>query len=143
MRKILIVVVGVVLVGLLARNVGFLTILSRAPTPDEEQITAAFANRQSNLQVAGQGTVRRILPDDEKGRRHQKFILALSSGQTLLIAHNIDIAPRIDDLREGDTVAFLGEYEWNAQGGVVHWTHHDPRGRHPDGWLKHEGQTYQ
>ncbi len=143
MRKILIVVVGVVLVGLLARNVGFLTILSRAPTPDEEQITAAFANRQSNLQVAGQGTVLRILPDDDKGRRHQKFILTMASGQTLLIAHNIDIAPRIENLREGDTVSFYGEYEWNAKGGVIHWTHHDPSGRHADGWLQHDGKRYE
>ena len=143
MRKLLVVVIAAALVGLLAKNPGFLNSFKPTPSPGDQRIASAFANRQSNLQVAGQGTVRRILPDDVTGRRHQKFILALSSGQTLLIAHNIDIAPRIDDLREGDTVAFLGEYEWNAQGGVVHWTHHDPRGRHPDGWLKHAGETYQ
>ncbi len=143
MRKILIAAVVAVLIGLLARNASFLRTRSRAPRPDDQQIAAAFANRQSNLQVAGQGTVLRILPDDEKGRRHQKFILALASGQTLLVAHNIDIAPRIEDLREGDAVSFYGEYEWNAKGGVIHWTHHDPDGRHLDGWLQHEGKTYQ
>lgn len=87
--------------------------------------------------------VKRILPDDNEGSRHQRFIVELSSGQTLLIAHNIDIAPRIPDLRVGDEVAFGGEYDWNPEGGVIHWTHHDPGGQHPGGWLKHGGQTYQ
>lgn len=143
MRKIWVVVVGAALVGLLAGYPGLFDTSPWAPGADDPQIAEAFAKRQSDLQVAGQGTVRRILPDDASGRRHQRFILELASGQTLLIAHNIDIAPRIDDLNEGDTVAFYGEYEWNARGGVIHWTHHDPDGRHADGWLQHNGLTYQ
>jgi hypothetical protein len=39
-------------------------------------------------------------------------------------------------------VAFRGEYEWNPEGGIIHWTHHDPGGRHAGGWLKHKGKTY-
>ena len=85
----------------------------------------------------------RILADDVEGARHQRFILRLASGQTLLVAHNIDVAPRIEGLREGDTVAFRGVYEWNAEGGVVHWTHHDPDGSHAPGWLRHGGRTYE
>ena len=142
MRKVLFVVIAAVLVGLLTRHPGFFDAFTRTPASDDRLIAEAFANRQSDLQVAGQGTVRRILPDDTSGRRHQKFILALASGQTLLVTHNIDIAPRIEDLREGDTVSFFGEYEWNARGGVIHWTHHDPDGRHADGWLRHNGIIY-
>ena len=84
----------------------------------------------------------RILPDDLDGARHQRFIVQLASGQTLLFAHNIDIAPRIDELKVDDSVRFSGEYVWNAKGGVVHWTHHDPQGRHVAGWVIHNGKTY-
>ena len=103
----------------------------------------AFAQRISRLQVTGQGTVVKVLRDDGNGSRHQRFILRLASGRTVLVAHNIDLAPRIDALRPGDAVAFSGEYEWNPKGGVIHWTHRDPQGRHPAGWIRHDGKTYQ
>jgi hypothetical protein len=106
-------------------------------------IDRAFAHRFSNQQVSGQGTVVKVLADDTNGSRHQRFIVRLDSGRTLLVSHNIDLAPRIDALRAGDSVAFYGEYEWNPKGGVIHWTHHDPQGRHPAGWIRHGGKTYQ
>ena len=106
-------------------------------------LSDAFNERLSGVQAVGNGTIIKILSDDNEGSRHQRFILKLQSGQTLLIAHNIDLAPRLSKLREGDTVAFNGEYEWNSKGGVIHWTHHDPNGYHEAGWLKHNGQIYQ
>jgi hypothetical protein len=109
----------------------------------QDAIADAFANQQSNVQVSGRGRVIKILSDDNDGSRHQRFILSLSSGQTLLVAHNIDLAPRINSLKMGDTIEFYGEYEWNNKGGVIHWTHHDPDGFHEGGWLKHRGKTYQ
>lgn len=102
----------------------------------------AFESQTSKLEVEGRGVVKRILSDDNEGSRHQRFVLELSSGQTLLISHNVDLAPRIPDLQQGDEVDFRGEYDWNPEGGVIHWTHHDPAGHHPGGWLKHQGQTY-
>ena len=112
---------------------------SSAGSPDA--IAEAFRNRTSNVQVSGVGIVRRILPDDNEGSRHQRFILDLSNDQTVLVSHNIDVAARLSSLDRGDTVEFFGEYEWNANGGVIHWTHHDPVRRHVDGWLRHEGRT--
>jgi hypothetical protein len=106
-------------------------------------IAKAFASRKSNLQVSGQGIVVKLLPDDNSGIRHQRFIIKLSTGQTVLVAHNIDLAARVDGLHEGDSIQFYGEYEWNEKGGVLHWTYRDPNGSHPSGWLKHNGQTYQ
>jgi len=102
----------------------------------------AYEERRSDVQISGAGTVIRILADDDDGSRHQRFIVALASGQTLLVAHNIDVAPRVSGLQDGDAVEFNGVYEWNEEGGVVHWTHHDPDGTHRDGWIKHEGVVY-
>ena len=110
---------------------------------DDSQIARAFENETSNVQVEGEGVVTRILTDDLSGGRHQRFVVRLASGQTVLIVHNIDIATRVDGLQTGDSVSFYGEYLWNEQGGKVHWTHHDPQGKHVAGWLKHNGRTYQ
>jgi len=109
---------------------------------DDDALTYAYNKRLSDVQVRGEGRVIAILADDNDGSRHQKFILERSSGQTLLVAHNIDLSRRINLLRKGDNIEFYGEYEWNSKGGVIHWTHHDPRGRHMDGWLKHKGSKY-
>jgi len=109
----------------------------------DSAIATAFQNQQSNVQVQGSGRVSKVLADDNDGSRHQRFIVRLPSGQTVLIAHNIDLASRVASLQEGDPVEFYGEYEWNAKGGVVHWTHRDPERRHIDGWIKHNGRTYQ
>ncbi len=87
----------------------------------------AYQSQQSDLQVQGFGQLVKVLPDDNDGSRHQKFILKLNSEQTLLVAHNIDLAPRIPNLKVGDIVEFYGEYEWNKKGGVLHWTHKDPQ----------------
>lgn len=109
----------------------------------DEALARAFEQRTRNLQVEGGGVVQKVLSDDNDGMRHQRFVVALASGQTLLIAHNIELAPRVVDLREGDVLSFSGEYEWNPEGGVIHWTHRDPSKRHPAGWLKHNGKVYQ
>ncbi|MGB5684290.1 MAG: DUF3465 domain-containing protein [Candidatus Electrothrix sp.] len=114
------------------------------PTQDFVAILQeAFDNQQSDIQVQGEGIVIRLLSDDLVAPRHQRFIIRISPKQTLLIAHNIDIANRVPDLQLNSTIEFYGEYEWNAEGGVIHWTHSDPDGDHLDGWLKYAGKTYQ
>lgn len=109
----------------------------------DRAVAAAMAAHQSNVAILGEGTVVKLLPDDQRGSRHQRFLLRLSSGATLLVAHNIDLAPRLDALRAGDSLRFAGEYVWNERGGVLHWTHHDPQGQHRDGWLELADRRYQ
>lgn len=111
--------------------------------PADQALENAYRTQARDHQVSGSGTVIKLLADDNAGSRHQRFILRLNSGRTLLVSHNIDLAPRIASLQVGDLVQFNGEYEWNAKGGVLHWTHHDPQGRHEAGWLKHRDRVYQ
>jgi hypothetical protein len=116
------------------------------PTPslsDNAAIARAFANHARDIRVDGSGSVSRVLSDDNQGGRHQRFLVLLPTGQSILIVHNIDIAPRVDNLRVGDEIEFEGEYVWNERGGLVHWTHHDPSRRHRPGWVKHAGHVYQ
>ncbi|MEL7296292.1 MAG: DUF3465 domain-containing protein [Pseudomonadota bacterium] len=84
--------------------------------------------------------VYRLLPDDNKGSRHQRFLVRTPGGQSLLIAHNIDLADRAP-IELGSNVEIHGQFEWTEKGGVVHWTHHDPRGRHDGGYITVNGQT--
>ncbi len=105
-------------------------------------IETAFAKKQSDVQVSGRGTVIKLLPDDRKGARHQKFLVRINARQTLLFAHNIDLAERLP-LQVGDTVSFNGEYVYNPKGGIVHWTHLDPQGQHIAGWIMLQGKKYQ
>lgn len=112
-----------------------------ATVSGERAILEGFESRSSGFVVESGGTVERILDDDRKGARHQRFVLRLGSGHTVLISHNIDLAPRAP-VGRGDFVEFRGQYEWNERGGVIHWTHHDPRGQRPGGWLRHDGRLY-
>jgi hypothetical protein len=118
-----------------------------APSADistnDRLLAKAIADHESNIAVQGDGVVTKLLSDDTSGIRHQRFILRLASGSTLLVAHNIDLAGRVDSVKVGSRIEFKGEYVWNPQGGVVHWTHRDPAGRHQPGWLKCNGITYQ
>jgi len=136
MKSSILLVVVALISGIAAQNQkpaqDFVTILQNA-----------FETQQSDIQIQGEGIVTRILSDDLVAPRHQRFILRISPKQTVLVTHNIDIADRVPDLQIDGTVEFYGEYEWNVEGGVIHWTHHDLDGYHIDGWLKYAGKIYQ
>jgi hypothetical protein len=104
-------------------------------------IAEAFRERRSGVMVEASGKVERLLTDDREGSRHQRMIVRLAGSHTVLVSHNIDLAPRVP-AAPGDRLDFRGQYEWNDRGGVVHWTHADPQGRRPGGWLRHGERTY-
>ena len=87
------------------------------------------------------GIVVRLLGDEHDQAPHQRFVLELRGGQTLLIAHNLDLSERIP-AGIGDRLGFRGVYEWNDCGGLVHWTHRDPMGQTAGGWIRHNRRTY-
>jgi hypothetical protein len=109
---------------------------------DESQVLAAQQNQQKKVEVTIKARVFKMLPDDTKGLPHERFLLRLSNGTTVLVAHDTKLAPRLP-LQNGDEVTIHGEYIWNPKGGVIHWTHHTPDGRHEPGWIDFKGQRYQ
>ncbi|MGY3266550.1 DUF3465 domain-containing protein [Lysobacter sp. HA35] len=113
-----------------------------AARPENGSIVAAVRAHAQAAQVDGHGRVGRVLPDDREGSPHQRFLIALDDGTTVLVAHNIDLSPRLDGIAAGDDISFRGEYIWNPKGGTLHWTHRDPHGTHPGGWLRWRGRTY-
>lgn len=107
----------------------------RAPDPVE----VAIAERRSGVVVTVDAVVTKRLADDREGDRHQRFLIRLASGRTLLVAHNLDLAERAP-VREGESIRVKGEYVWNERGGLVHWTHRAPRGDHEGGWIEVGGR---
>jgi hypothetical protein len=113
----------------------------RAGTAGETALDRAIREKRSRVWVEAEGVVVHLLPDDREGDRHQRFLLDLPSGHTIKISHNIDLAEPVP-VRKGDALRFRGRFEWNEKGGAVHWTHRDPSGRQPGGWLELAGTRY-
>jgi len=105
------------------------------------RVIEAYKQHESDIWCTASGVVTRLLDDDIQGTRHQRFILRLTNGQTILVVHNLDIAPRVP-VTIGDHLVVSGQYEWNAKGGLMHWTHHDPAGKITGGWIECSGKKY-
>ena len=110
---------------------------------DDAAIVSDFNKHQSNVEVTADGTVVRLLADRTSSTgTHEQFIVKLSTGDiTVEVEHNISIAARVP-VALGDHVIVHGEYIWNAQGGLIHFTHHDPKGTHEGGYIQDNGKTY-
>ncbi len=98
--------------GPVQRSPGLLQLIQLKRRGSGEAVPAAEERRQ----VTGGGVVDKILADDNDGGRHQRFILRLGSGQTLLVAHNIDIAPRLPSLAAGDSGRVQGRLRVELSG---------------------------
>lgn len=109
------------------------------PTKTTE-LQQAINNQSHDVVVEFNGVVKRLLQDDNQGSRHQKFIVSNGSN-TILVAHNIDLAPRVP-IQKNDQLRIRGEYIWNDQGGLIHWTHHDPQNKRLGGWIELNGKKF-
>jgi len=107
------------------------------------KIEALFANRDSGVSVCVKGNITGLLSDDTVGDKHQRFIIQMSNAQTLLIAHNVDVGARVLGVSTGALIYVHGDYIWNSQGGLIHWTHKDPAGKHENGWIVFNGKKFE
>ncbi len=109
--------------------------------PEGRGLGQRFNKRDTGSWIDIRGVVTRLLSNDNDGSRHQRFIIDIGNRQTLLIAHNIDLAERVP-VGIGDRVQVRGMYEWNDLGGLVHWTHHDPQGIEDGGYVRYRRKDY-
>ncbi|HNP37504.1 MAG TPA: DUF3465 domain-containing protein [Woeseiaceae bacterium] len=100
-----------------------------------------YNKKDSGNWIEDRGFVCRLLSDDAEGSPHQRFVIEIAGKQTLLIAHNIDLAERVP-LGMGDRIRFRGMYEYNDLGGLVHWTHHDPLALLDGGYVRYRSRDY-
>lgn len=116
-----------------------------APTAGADNALArrAFESHAEKVQLTIDGVVDRILADQiGPSGPHERFIVRLADvGLTVLIEHNLSLAPRVPVVA-GERVSARGEYIWNDQGGLLHFTHHDPDGSHEAGYIRYAGKRY-
>jgi hypothetical protein len=112
--------------------------------PNDRALCAAFSSGSSRVEVTADGTVTRVL-GVQQGRvsPHEGFLFEVGSGCQLVVRveANTDFTGPIP-LARGEHVIVKGEYEYYPLGGVIHWTHRDPRGRHEGGYIETGGKTY-
>lgn len=108
----------------------------------QQDVIAAQTAQSQKVEITVSARVYKLLPDDNQGLPHQRFLLRLNNGTTVLVAHDTRLAPHVP-LSEGDLVCIHGEYIWNNRGGVIHWTHRCLNGHHDGGWIDFKGQRYQ
>lgn len=112
-----------------------------ADAKDGDIIRAMNGHKNVNF-VEGAGmVVTRLLPDDNSGLKHQKWMVRLSDGREMEAVYNSDMCPRVP-VKVGDVVSMGGMFLWLGHNGMIHWLHHDPRGNRPDGYVELNGTFY-
>ena len=113
--------------------------------PDNASALDAIAHGRSGQEVTVEGAVVRVLgTSGGQSGIHERFIVAVQSGnagQDVLVADNITVG-HAAPVRQGDDVVVRGELAIDQSGPVIHWTHHDPRGRHESGFVRDHGVLY-
>lgn len=112
--------------------------------PDNAAVCDAFRAGRSHVEVVAAATVTRVL-GVASGRvsPHEGFLMQLTSDCRVVVRveANTDFTGAFALVR-GDRVVVKGEYEYYPIGGVIHWTHRDPRGRHEGGFIQVGDKTY-
>ena len=102
-----------------------------------KSVMANFKGDRTQVYVTG--TITEIKKEDHSGLAHQKYNIKIDKDITFLIVSNLSFG-RVP-LTLGKFVSVCGEFKRVGKG-MVHWTHFDPRGTHPDGFTIVDGQLY-
>ena len=128
-----------------SRRVFALCACAAQTAPDNAAVCAAYSGARSHVEVVADGSVTRVL-GVQAGRvsPHEGFLMRLGSSCALIVRveANTDFTGSIP-IANGQRVVVKGEYEFYPRGGVIHWAHRDPRGRHEGGFVQTAGRIYE
>ncbi|MDE2573132.1 MAG: DUF3465 domain-containing protein [bacterium] len=109
------------------------------------QLRSAVAAQRKPSEVTFSGTVTSeplFFHSRRSGLTHEAFDVSPPSGLRTQVVENVDVGPRVP-VHRGDSVVVRGEYVRDAgETHIVHWTHHDPDGRHVGGFIVDDGRRY-
>ncbi|MCC2678779.1 MAG: hypothetical protein K0R29_1355 [Pseudobdellovibrio sp.] len=108
---------------------------------DSALIAAVQSKRNVHYVEGGNLVVTKILPDDNHGLPHQSWEAQLSDGSIITVVYNSNMGERVP-VEEGMTFSVGGQFIWTKDGGLIHWLHHDPKKKRPDGWVFLEDIVY-
>ena len=109
-------------------------------------VYAAWAQQRSGIEVTASGSVAKVL-GTRRGPSgyHTGFLLHLRGaegrGLTVRVEDNVDLTGPLP-VRAGDDAEVRGEYIYDPRGGLIHYTHRDPRGRHAGGYVRLNNRMY-
>jgi hypothetical protein len=114
------------------------------PGPNDAAVCAAFQQQLSGVEVIADGTVAQKLGTAQgPSGEHEGFSLRLRSGcaLTLRVETNTAFTGPIP-LRVGERVTVKGEFDYDTDGGVIHWTHRAMGSHHQSGYVEAGGRFY-
>lgn len=93
--------------------------------------------------IVKKAQVIKLLRNDNKGAKHQRWIIQIENGVTITIVHNIDIAEKVP-VSPGDIIEAAGELIFGdrKKDPILHWTHADPNKKYIDGYILLNGKKY-
>jgi hypothetical protein len=97
-------------------------------------LTSARVIAPSQSQVMGvppqsafttlQGTVVKVLPEDNHGLPHQNFVIKDTKGRTMAVNNDTKFGSKVKGLVVGMTLTIRGVEYHDAKADGIHWTHH-------------------
>lgn len=109
---------------------------------DDGQIIQAQSQQARKVELTVTAPIKKLLREEDYREPHQRFLLILSNGTTVLVANDLKYGT-FAPVQEGNVVRIHGEYIWNEKGGVLHWTHKSDEPNHESGYIDFNGMRYQ
>ncbi len=112
---------------------------------DPNSILLNALNKQTELTFVEikSAQVVKLLRNDNRGARHQRWLIQLTNSKPILAVYNIDLSDKIP-LSPGDIIDLAGELKFDEKKKtpLIHWLHDDPQQKRKNGYVIHNGKKY-